>query len=60
MPELDFNQDRSLLIEYVIARILEAESGDAKAINYIEYLWGTDPELLETAREALFVGNQEF
>jgi len=59
MPELDFNQNRSDLIEYVIARILEAESGDPQAINYIEFLWGADPELLDEAKEALFTGSQQ-
>lgn len=52
MPELDFNANRSDLIEYVIDKIELSERGDSQAINYIEYLWGSDPELLEQSYRA--------
>jgi len=54
MTELNLNVDRNHSIEYVIARITEAESGDADAIRYIEFLWDHDEELLYEAREELF------
>ena len=56
MTELNFNEDRAHLIEYVMDKILLAEAGDEQALSYIEFLWDHDPELLEDAKEALFVG----
>jgi hypothetical protein len=54
MTELDFNQDPAELVDYVVDKIHLAESGDERAINYIEFLWGENPELLEVAYEAFY------
>lgn len=53
MSELDFNSDRSDLIEYVIDKISLAGAGDEQAENYIEYLRGEDPDVIEEALEAI-------
>ena len=56
MKDLDFNVEQSELIDYVLDKICLAESGDAQAINYIEFLWDEDPDLLESAYEAFYNG----
>ena len=53
MKELDFEQDRSQLVAYVVDKVLLAEMGDKQAISYIEYLWDTDSDLLADAYEAV-------
>lgn len=53
MTELDFNTDRADLVAYVADKVLLAEAGDEQAINYIEYLWDADPDLLDAARESV-------
>lgn len=53
MKELDFNADRSAAIEYVADQIMLAESGDARAISYLEFLWDEDYELLRLASDYL-------
>jgi hypothetical protein len=53
MRELDFEQDRSQLVAYVVDKILLSEMGDKQAISYIEYLWDTDSDLLADAYEAV-------
>lgn len=50
MRELDFNKDESQLIDYVVDKLHLAEAGDPEAIRYIEFLWGEDPELLDSSR----------
>jgi hypothetical protein len=54
MTELDFDQDRARLIDYVVDKICLMESGDDQAISFIEYLWDVDPELLEDSYEAYY------
>ena len=53
MKELDFEQDRSQLVAYVVDKVLLAEMGDKQAMSYIEYLWDTDSDLLADAYEAV-------
>lgn len=55
MRELDFNEDRAALVEYVADKIQLAECGDEQAINYIEFLWDDNPELLADAQDYLRV-----
>lgn len=47
MQDLDFSVDRSKSIEYVAEQIQLADSGDARAMSFIEFLWDEDPELLQ-------------
>lgn len=51
MRELDFNEDRAALVDYVADKLLLAELGDPQAMSYIEYLWDEDPELLADAQD---------
>ena len=55
MRELDFNEDRAALIDYVADKLLLAELGDAQAMSYIEYLWDEDPKLLSDAQDLVRV-----
>lgn len=59
MTELNFNEDRAFNIDYTIKRLGEMESGCPEAIRYIEWLWDTNPELLEDAREAFYNEQEE-
>lgn len=49
MRALDFNTDTHDILDYIVDKIYLAESGDAEAIRYIEFLWGEDPDMLDTA-----------
>ena len=55
MRELDFNEDRAALVDYVADKLLLAELGDQQAMSYIEYLWDEDPELLADAQDLVRV-----
>ena len=55
MRELDFNEDRAALVDYVADKLLLAELGDAQAMSYNEYLWDEDPELLSDAQDLVRV-----
>ena len=55
MRELDFNEDRAALVDYVADKLLLAELGDKQAMSYIEYLWDEDPELLSDAQDLVRV-----
>ncbi len=56
MRELDFDKEPHIMLEYVVARVYEAESGDSQAINYLDWLWSEDEELL---REAYRIWEEE-
>ena len=51
MRELNFNEDRAALVDYVADKLLLAELVDQQAMSYIEYLWDEDPELLADAQD---------
>lgn len=53
MKELDFETDKGWLVEYVADKIQLAEVGDERAIQYIEFMWDYDPEVLEEAQDYL-------
>lgn len=55
MRDLDFNEDRAALVDYVADKLLLAELGDQQAMSYIEYLWDEDPELLSDAQDLVRV-----
>jgi len=53
MKELDFNEDRAALVEYVADQIQLAEANDEPAIRYLEFLWDENPDLLMDAQDYL-------
>ena len=53
MRELDFNENREALVDYVADQLLLSEMGDARAISYIEFLWDHDSGLLADAQEVV-------
>ena len=53
MKELDFNEDRAALVEYVADQIQLAECNDEQAIRYLEFLWDENPDLLMDAQDYL-------
>lgn len=59
MRALDFNTDTPDIINYIVDKIHLAESGDADAIRYIEFLWDDDPDMLDTAYEQYRLEEEE-
>lgn len=51
ITELDFEQDRSVLLDYVADKLILAECGDESAISFIEFLWDREPDLLSEAQD---------
>ena len=53
MTDLDFNLERPALIWYVADRVMLAETGDSRAISFIEFMWDHDPDSLADAYELI-------
>jgi hypothetical protein len=53
MTALDFNEDRSIKLEYVMDRIQEARAGDFTSGNYCLFIMDTDGDLYSEAEAAL-------
>lgn len=51
ITELDFEQDRGVLLDYVADKLILAECGDEAAISFIEFLWDREPDLLAEAQD---------
>ena len=50
--ELDFEVTYHDRIEYISQQLILAEGGDNGALNFIEFMWDRDPDLLAEAAKA--------
>ena len=50
--ELNFEVEFHDRIEYVSQQLILAEGGDPSALNFIEFMWDRDPDLLTVAAKA--------
>jgi len=51
--ELDFNMEKPALIWYVADQIMLAESGEKRAVSFIEFMWDRDPDALAEAYDLI-------
>ena len=56
MKELNFNENYSDQVAYVADCIL---SGSESAMNYINYLWDREPDLIRDAEEYLYLYDRD-
>ena len=56
MSELNFNESYSDRVAYVADCIL---SGSESAMNYINYLWDREPDLIRDAEEYLYLYDRD-
>ena len=56
MSDLNFNESYSDRVAYVADCIL---SGSESAMNYIDYLWDREPDLIRDAEEYLYLHNRD-